>query len=64
MFYFFFAKAYITELTAIFINNVREHLFFLNVWFNNLYLHSVDMISTGIWNPSTRQTPEIQHIQN
>lgn len=48
MFYFFFAKAYITELTAIFINNVREHLFFLNVWFNNLYLHSVDMISTGI----------------
>ena len=61
---FFFAKVYITELTAIFINNVREHLFFKTFGLiNNLYLHSVDMIFTGIWNPDTRQTPEIQHIQ-
>ena len=64
-YYFFFcAKVYITELTAIFINNVREHLFFkMFGLINNLYLHSIDMIFTGIWNPDTRQTPEIQHIQ-
>ena len=52
-FFFFFAKAYITELTAIFINNVREHLFFKTCGLiNNLYLHSTEMISTGIWNPT------------
>ena len=48
-FFFFFAKAYITELTAIFINNIREHLFFKTCGLiNNLYLHSTEMISTGI----------------
>lgn len=62
--FFFCAKVYITELTAIFINNVREHLFFkMFGLINNLSLHSIDMIFTGIWNPDTRQTPEIQHIQ-